>query len=432
MNDFLDELYQNIDEYEPVKISEMKLASLVYADDILLLSETQAGIIKQIKSFHNFCLNNSLKINYSKTKIMVFNETQKYHELIIKDDKMSPIEVVNEYKYLGIWIAKNDRKQIEELAKKGKSSSYLTAKTLKEFKTVDGTILTETFEILTLSKMRYGCELYFDKNLADLNRIIMQFFKRFHHLRISTPNYCIIGEFGIKPMEFHCYKAAINYFLKLNEKDDKRLINRMYRIISDNLDAATFRNTWCDRINKLFNKIQLHEMRNLNSNGKSKRLINNALTEYFRAKWINNAKTSNKGMKYLELCRFQCELKSYLTEAGDQIKINAILKLRTGNHTLAAEIGTYQNRDTYEDYACKFCDQSEIEDIYHFIVGCPRYKNERNTFIPYLKDGTRSDFYEFMNTLTMRHTRSLGDYIHKAMETRNYIMKCSHSISMTS
>ena len=119
MNDFLNELYENIYEFDPAKITNTNLAALIYADDILLLSESQAGIIKQIKFLHKFCETNSLKINYDKTKIMIFNEAKEYDKLIL-NDCITQIEVVKTYKYLGVWISKSDRIHIEDLAKKEK------------------------------------------------------------------------------------------------------------------------------------------------------------------------------------------------------------------------------------------------------------------------------------------------------------------------
>ena len=414
------ELYQNLDEFDPVQIADSQIASLIYADDVLLLSETQTGIIKQIKCFHDFCKLNSLKINYNKTKIMIFGERQRYDKLIIEDNDISPIEVVDEYKYLGYWITKNDRKHIEELTKKGRASSYVTAKTLKEFNTVDGGIIAETFEMLTLSKMRYGSELLFDKNLADLNRVILQFYKKYYHLRMTTANYCIFGEFGAKPMEFYCYKSAMNYFLKLNKNNDKRLVARIFKNIKCNVENKAYRSSWYVRISKLFDKVNCSEIKSFECTGKSKKLIANALIEFFRKDWIDSAKHSNKGLMYLELCRFQCELKPYLMDGGDKIRINNIVKLRTGNHTLAAEVGTYQNRNTYRDCVCKLCDQEETEDIYHFIVACPAYNIERSALIPHLKDASRSYFYEFMNSLTIGHVRPIDEYIEKAMNIRSH------------
>ena len=114
---------------------------------------------------------------------MLFNNKDTYDCINIDfENTVHSIAIVNEYKYLGLLIAKNDRKHFEEMKSKGKQSSCITAKAIKEFGYVDGDILKNTYEMLTLSKMRYGAELYFDKNVKDLNKIQIQFFKKFYHL----------------------------------------------------------------------------------------------------------------------------------------------------------------------------------------------------------------------------------------------------------
>ena len=114
-----------------------------------------------------------------------------------------------------MWFSKSNKKHLDALEKKGRKSSYLTAKILKEFGEINGHMLSNTFEILTLSKIKYGAEFCFDDNLKNLDRIQYQFYKRFCHLKITTPNYCLIGEFGIKPMEYHYHRAALKYWIKI-------------------------------------------------------------------------------------------------------------------------------------------------------------------------------------------------------------------------
>jgi len=122
-----------------------------------------------------------------------------------------------------MWITKNNRKHLDNLEKNGRKSSYITAKMLKEFGNINGNMLRDTFEMLTLSKMKYCGEFCFDANLKTLNQIQYQFYKRFCHLKITTPNYCLIGEFGIKPVEYHYYKAALSYWVKIITSDEKHM-----------------------------------------------------------------------------------------------------------------------------------------------------------------------------------------------------------------
>ena len=157
-----------------------------------------------------------------------------------------------------------------------------------------------------------------------MNRIQNQFFKTFYHLKKCTPNYCIIGEFGIKPIEYHFYKAALYFWIKLKKADERRLIKRVYEMINSNVNSPSFHNTWSHRIRKLFKKVHLLEVLNLPDlldNVNYKRKINNRLEDYFREEWIDTAKNSNKGLDYLELCRYECNLKRYLNLTNDSKKI---------------------------------------------------------------------------------------------------------------
>ena len=60
------------------------------------------------------------------------------------------IEVVDKFKYLGMWISANNsnKHHIENLAKNGKRSSYMTTKALREFGQINGNFLCESFETL--------------------------------------------------------------------------------------------------------------------------------------------------------------------------------------------------------------------------------------------------------------------------------------------
>ena len=87
----------------------------------------------------------------------------------------------------------------------------MTSKLLKEFGHINGCSLKEVFEMLALSKMKYGGEFCFKDNLKIRNQIQIQFYKRFCHLKLTTPNY--IGEFCVQPIEFHFYMPALSLSL---------------------------------------------------------------------------------------------------------------------------------------------------------------------------------------------------------------------------
>ena len=51
------------------------LNSLLYADDLLLLSESAEGLQNCMNKVYNYCLNWGLAINYNKSKVMIFDKS---------------------------------------------------------------------------------------------------------------------------------------------------------------------------------------------------------------------------------------------------------------------------------------------------------------------------------------------------------------------
>ena len=76
---------------------------LIWADDIILLSESDKGLDYMLKAMEGYCKGNELLLNTEKTKVMIFNKTGR---LIRKNFTFNNIqlETVRSYKYLGFLI----------------------------------------------------------------------------------------------------------------------------------------------------------------------------------------------------------------------------------------------------------------------------------------------------------------------------------------
>ena len=74
---------------------------MLFADDIILLSATIAGLQNQLNMLHDCTQRRHLNVNLSKTKVMIF---RKGGHLPVKEQWVfgnQRLEVVNSYKYLG-------------------------------------------------------------------------------------------------------------------------------------------------------------------------------------------------------------------------------------------------------------------------------------------------------------------------------------------
>ena len=83
-----------------LEIGEMGINSLFWADDIVLLAESEGNLNELLSIVSIYCQENRLTINSKKTEILIFNKTGRLfrHKFILNGAKL---ENVREYKYLG-------------------------------------------------------------------------------------------------------------------------------------------------------------------------------------------------------------------------------------------------------------------------------------------------------------------------------------------
>ena len=76
---------------------------LLWADDIIIMAESEIGLKNMLSALNEYCKENQLKINTNKTKCMIFNKTGRH---IRKTFSLNDIELetVREFKYLGFLI----------------------------------------------------------------------------------------------------------------------------------------------------------------------------------------------------------------------------------------------------------------------------------------------------------------------------------------
>ena len=60
---------------EKLKLDSTEIGSLIWADDIILLAESENGLAEMLSTVETYCEENKLIINTDKTKCMIFNKT---------------------------------------------------------------------------------------------------------------------------------------------------------------------------------------------------------------------------------------------------------------------------------------------------------------------------------------------------------------------
>ena len=102
MSEFTDQINDCPDK---VKITaDTELGGILWADDILLLSESDKGLREMLLKLESFCHLNKLNVNVDKTKCMIFNKAgRRIHRNFYYKGVL--IEHVNVYIYLGFMVS---------------------------------------------------------------------------------------------------------------------------------------------------------------------------------------------------------------------------------------------------------------------------------------------------------------------------------------
>ena len=78
----------------------------LYADDTVLISESAEDLQVFLNAFEQYCTKWKLTVNVDKTKVVIFSKDRlstKYNFYF----QYVPLDIVKEYKYLGIFLSKS-------------------------------------------------------------------------------------------------------------------------------------------------------------------------------------------------------------------------------------------------------------------------------------------------------------------------------------
>ena len=207
----------------------LKLFTLLYADDTVLMAESAEDLQTQLNSFNDYCKKWNLKVNVDKTKIIIFGSRNAGNLEFKYNDRV--IDIVNEFKYLGIMFSRSGsflkakqkqvtkaNKAIYDVLKKGRLHNLSIQCQL------------ELFDRIIQPILLYGCEVWGFSNNAIVERVHLKFCKLLLHLKPSTPDFMIYGELGRYPMDIQIKTRMISYWSNLINGKQTKIAAMLYKL----------------------------------------------------------------------------------------------------------------------------------------------------------------------------------------------------------
>ena len=160
-NVFINGIVQKVAESEGgVLVGEILLQILLFADDMVLIAEDEAGLNSLMSKVKEYCDAWHLEVNVKKTKVMVVSKdgSEKAKVMYGEDE----LECVDEFSYLGITFS-SDGKWEKEVAKRVQLSRAALSNISKQViwnKNVSIGVKKVVFDAMVKSKIMYGAEVW--------------------------------------------------------------------------------------------------------------------------------------------------------------------------------------------------------------------------------------------------------------------------------
>lgn len=456
-NIFINDISQIFEQENctPVKLINSKLGSLLFADDLIILSETQIGLQKSLDNLSEYCNNWQLTVNVKKTKTMIIqNNPPKIKKSFIKY-KGQFLENVNTYKYLGCVVNCNGSliSCSQDLANKARKVLFAIRSYTSEFCQVPVRISCNLFNSLVKPILTYNSEIcYMDsylklhraklrakKNNSDINvlsfidkspleKIQLHFIKHTLGTKKTATNLAVRAEIGMLPLETFIMTQTILYFLRLNNDSLNPLLKEAYDLTKSlDKDGIYSWYTYAKNISEE-SKIDLELINNCKTIKQVKNIkpvIKKSVINYYKNivdDQINNLNDSNKNYLYKFLKINNNEEEYYLSHPNKDTR-KILTKFRVSDHELLIETGRYK-KIPREQRKCQVC--NNIDDEFHFFFNCKLNRNARESFMKYLEE-THNNFNNLsateklitiLNPSTPLQIKTVVSFIVQSLELR--------------
>ena len=100
-------------------IANCKISCLLFADDLVLLSSTESGLQRALKSFADACNTAGMKISMAKTEVLHFSRNP---DQCVMQVNGATLKQVEKFKYLGFAFTSDGRQDEELDTRIGKTS----------------------------------------------------------------------------------------------------------------------------------------------------------------------------------------------------------------------------------------------------------------------------------------------------------------------
>ena len=198
---YLTDLGDYLEKHVGLCISETIIAHWLWADNLVLISDSESGLQKQLDGLSKFCSKNLTIVNELKTKVLVFGSQTKVNI----DFNGKTIEHVESYKYLGNIVntvhsyrADAFSKNYEYLSGQSRKAMFSIKKRLKSLGPLPPQIQIHLFENLVHPILLCGSDVWGVNVSTDttIDKLFYHYMRCVLNVKSTTSNGIVVGDCG--------------------------------------------------------------------------------------------------------------------------------------------------------------------------------------------------------------------------------------------
>ena len=360
-----------------------EISCLIWADDILILSETEQGLQNKLHALATYCKENKLEVNTDKTKTMIFTKSGR----LLKNRflfRKTELENVRSYKYLGFMVTPSGeiKSGLEDLRVRALRAMIKIRKSLGPLFRANIRNTLHLYNYMVKPILLYCSDFWgtlkHPKN-SPIERVHISFLKQLLGVRQQTNTDGVHLECGSVPIIFNAIKSSIKNWERIRQHDCNDLLVATYE------EATTNDLPWLTSIRNIFESNGMMEtfLTAGSETRESERpniLLFQRLKDQFNQRALENIKESRK-LRFYSLLKTTPGFEKYLTDITCMKHRVDLTRLRLSSHSLHIETGRH-TATLREDRTCTLCVTNTVEDETHFLIKCPIYQDIRTENMP--------------------------------------------------
>ena len=354
------------------------ISILLYADDIVLMSDTEQGLQEMLNLVHSWCQQWKLNINVDKTKVVHFRNPAVPITSFTFSCGPHPLEVTKEYKYLGLVLTECldfniTVKYLALHANRALGAIIAKCKVLGGF---PFKCFTKLFNSLVLPILLYAAAVWGYKSYSCINAVFNRACRFYLGVGKYTPNAAIQGDMGWKTPWQNQWSCIFKNWKRLCNMPDDRLCKRVFLWADQTRNVKNYAHT----VRTFFASLHLPHLANTDIvlSRRDIQCLDQAVAMADEEKWLQliNKPEGNKLRTY---CLFKntFETEPYVQSIMSRQYRSALAKFRCGVAPLALETGRYTNTPAERRF-CTLCNSNSIESEAHVLLHCDLYKDIRS------------------------------------------------------